>query len=131
MEYSGPPLPQAFYRPAKVLRPLKRQLPTVWVVGIALSAFVILFLFAWRTLIHERTSRNLSIQWSRIETLNKEIQHLRGQIQTETSVSRVARWARDKKGWRERPDLVFPLLVKGSKLTTGARDELRLLEARP
>jgi hypothetical protein len=59
--------------------------------------------------------------------LNKEIQHLEGQIDTEASYPRIAKWACEKHGWRPLPDHTSTIRLSESELTSAAREEARLL----
>lgn len=131
MEYSETPMSPAYYRPGKLLRPLRRQLPAVWLISIAIAAGILMGSWAWRNLLHERATRNVSVQRARIDTLKKEIHQVRGEIGRATSVSYILRWAREHRGWGERTDGVQKLSISADSLTNGAREELKLVEEMP
>jgi sensor domain CHASE-containing protein len=119
------------YRPKKLPRVLRRQLPVMRLCAGIVVLGVIVVGVTWRNVQHERLSLDVGIQRTQIETLNKEIQHLGGLIETEASFPKVSQWAREKYGWRPLSNSTQELLVSEEKLTPGARREAKRLEVYP
>ena len=90
---------------------------------------VIVVAVTWRNVAHERLSLDVGVQRTQIESLNKEIQHLEGTIETEASFPRVSQWAREKHGWRPLPNSTQELSIPEASLTTNAKREAKRLEA--
>jgi cell division protein FtsB len=128
MAYASEPLPSSLYRPKKLPRVIRRQLPVVLLcAGITLVG-LLAWAVTWKNLTNERLNLDVGQQQLQIETLRKEIQHLEGQVDTETSYPRIAKWARDKRGWRPLPDHSGVVRLSQSELTPAARDQARLLK---
>jgi hypothetical protein len=115
------------YRPQKLPRVIRRQLPVVRLLAGIVLVGLIAGLTTWRNLAHERLTLDIGTQRDQIATLDKEIQHLQGQIETETSFPRVAKWARDHRGWRALPNHSSVFSISESDLTPAAREEARLM----
>jgi len=128
MSSLSPSMQSTYFSPKKFVRPLRRQLPVFWLVGGVVVVGLICLLIAWRNLSHERLDRDVSIQWSTIERLDKEIAHLRGQIKTESAHHRIAKWAKEQRGWRSTVSLPSTLLISENDLTTRAKQEAALLD---
>jgi hypothetical protein len=118
----------SYYRPKKYIRPLRRQLPVFWLVGGVVCIGLICLAIAWRNLSHERLERNVSVQWSKIERLDKEISQVHGLIKNETAHNRISKWARERRGWRTQPGAAAAISILESDLTVGARREVTLLD---
>jgi hypothetical protein len=108
---------------------MRRQIPAFWLVGGVMIVGVVFVSIAWRNLTYERTERNVSVQWSKIEALQKEIKHLEGRIKNETAMSKIQPWARDQRGWRKNDLAVQTLTISASDLTPGAVREAQNLGA--
>jgi hypothetical protein len=119
-------LQESVYRPPKLPRVIRRQLPVVWLLGGIVLIGILGALVTWRNLSHERLVLDIGTQRDQIETLNKEIQHLQGQIETETSYPRIVKWARDHRGWRTLPNHSSTVVIPESELSPAAREEARL-----
>jgi hypothetical protein len=116
------------YRPQKLPRVIRRQLPVVRLLGGIVLLGILAGLVSWRNLAHERLTLDVGTQRDQIETLNKELEHLQGQIETETSYPRIVKWARDHRGWRALPNHTTVVTIPQSALTPAARDEARMLK---
>jgi hypothetical protein len=127
MAYASEPLPSSLYRPKKLPRSIRRQLPVVRLCGAIALLGLIAGGVTWKNLAHERLTLDVGQQRMQMETLNKEIQHLEGQIETDASYPRIAKWAREKHGWRPLPDHSATIHLSEAELTVAARDEARLL----
>lgn len=129
MSTATSPFTASFYRPKKFIRPLRRQVPVFWLVGGVVFLGLIWLAIAWRNLSHERLERDVQIQWSRIERLDKEIANLKGQIKSETAHNRISKWAKEQRGWNNKTSGTSSLTLREQDLTTGARREAELLES--
>jgi hypothetical protein len=127
MAYTSPSLPESLYRPRKLPRVIRRQLPTVRLCAAILLAGLLAVAVVWRNLGHERLVLDIGLQRSQMETLRKEIQQLGGQIETEASYPRLSKWARDQRGWRPLSDHQKTLTLNASDLTPTARDQAKTL----
>jgi cell division protein FtsB len=127
MAHASQPLPSTLYRPKKMPRVLKRQLPVVWLISVLALGGVLAISITWKNLLHERLLLDVGQQQLQIETLRKEIQHIEGQIDNESSFARVSKWAREKRGWKTMPDHTGTIRLSESELTPAARDEARIL----
>jgi cell division protein FtsL len=127
MAYAPQTLPSSLYRPRKIPRVLRRQLPVVRILGIILFVGLLAIAITWRNLNHERLSLDVGRQRVQIETLNKEIKQLDGQIETESSYARVSKWVLAHHGRWMRTDHVGTITLSESALSPIARDEAKLL----
>ena len=125
MAYPSHTLDSPLYRPKKLPRVIRRQLPVARLLGVILLAGLAVGLVTWRNIAHQRLTLDVGTQRDRIETLNKEIQHLQGQIETETLYPRVAKWAKDRYGWRNLPNHSSVFTIPESALSAQAREESR------
>ncbi|MBI5059880.1 hypothetical protein HZB60_08910 [candidate division KSB1 bacterium] len=117
----------SFFRPKRIIRPMRRQIPVFWLVGGVVAIGSLFVAVAWRNLSHERLDREVSKQWSQIEFLEKEIKHLEGKVKNETAVSKIQPWARDQRGWRKNEAAVRTLVISSRDLTPGALQESRTM----
>lgn len=117
----------SFYRPKRLVRPIRRQMPVFWLVGGVLLVGVLGVSIAWRNLAHERMETEVALQWSQIERLEKEIKHLNGKIESETALNRIQPWARNNRGWRKNDAAVHDLEIRVGDLTPGALTEVQML----
>ena len=116
------------YRPKKLPRVLRRQLPVLRLfAGIVLVGLIVAAV-TWRKLAHERLSLDVGIQRTQIDALNKEIQHFEGLIESEASFPKIAQWARDKHGWRPHANSVQELAIPEERLTQSGMQEAKRLE---
>lgn len=130
MAHPASPLSTPVYRPKKLPRVLRRQLPVLRLcAGIVLLGIIVVGV-TWRNVTNERLSLDVGVQRTQIEGLNKEIQHLAGLIDTEASFPKISQWAREKHSWRPLPNSVRQLTVADAALTTSARREVMKLEPR-
>jgi hypothetical protein len=123
------PVPSSIYRPKKLPRVIRRQLPVVRLVAFIVLGGALAVAITWRNLANERLTLDVGLQRAQIETLNKEIQQLEGQIKFEASYNRIAKWALEKKGWRANENCVRPLVLSEDALTAKAKEEAGLLGA--
>ena len=121
------PVPSSIYRPKKLPRVIRRQLPVVRLVAFIVLAGTLAVAITWRNLSNERLTLDVGLQRAQIETLSKEIQQIEGQIKFEASYSRIAKWAMEKKGWRANENCVRPLILSESTLSPEAKAEADLL----
>ena len=121
------PIPSSIYRPKKLPRVIRRQLPVLRLVTFIMLAGTLAVAITWRNLANERLILDVGLQRAQIESLNKEIQQLEGQIKFETSYGRIAKWALEKKGWRANQDRVRPLILSENALSAEAKEEAGLL----
>ncbi len=129
MAHPASPLSTPVYRPKKLPRVLRQQLPVLRLcAGIVLLGIIVVGV-TWRNVANERLSLDVGMQRTQIEGLNKEIQHLAGLIDTEASFPKISQWARDQHGWRPLPNSVRELKVADAALTTSARREVVKLES--
>ena len=119
------------YRPKKLPRVLRRQLPVLRLCAGVLLVGLVVVSVTWRNVRHERLSLDVGVQRTQLEGLNKEIQHLEGLIETEASFPRISQWAREKHGWRPLPNNVQELQLSENSLTSGALKEAKRLEIYP
>ena len=124
---SSPVVSMSFFRPKRMIRPMRRQVPVFWLVGGVVVTGALFVSVAWRNLSYERMDREVSVQWSRIEFLQKEIKHIEGKIKNETAVSKIQPWARDQRGWRKNDAAVRTLRISASDLTPDALAEAQQL----
>jgi len=117
------------YRPKKLPRVLRRQLPVLRLcAGIVILGLAVISV-TWRNLTHERLSLDVGVQRTHIEVLNKEIQHFEGLIETEASFPKISQWAKEQHGWRPLPNSVRDLRIPENRLTPAAKQEAKRLEA--
>jgi hypothetical protein len=129
--YASPPLPSSLYRPRKLPRSIRRQLPAVRIyVGIFVVGLLAVGV-TWRKLANDRLTLDVGQQRSQIETLEKEIQQLTGQVEAESSYPRIARWARDQRGWWALPGHSDVVTLDAPTLPPAARREAEMLKGRP
>jgi hypothetical protein len=83
----------------------------------------------WRKLANDRLSLDVGQQRSQIETMEKEIQQLSGQIDAESSYPRIARWAREQRGWWALPGHTETLALDATTLSPTALREAQMLKA--
>ena len=126
MAYTAP-VPSSLYRPKKLPRVIRRQLPVVRLVALIVLAGALAVAVTWRNLTNERLTLDVGLQRSRIETLQKETQQIEGQIKFEASYGRFAKWAFEKNGWRAATDRVATVSIPESALSPAAREEASLL----
>jgi hypothetical protein len=81
----------------------------------------------WRKLANDRLVLDVGTQRSQIETLQKEIRQLSGQVEAESAYPRVAKWAREQRGWLALPGHSARLILDLETLTPGGRREVELL----
>lgn len=124
----SPTAPPTYYRPRKYVRPLRRQLPVFWLIGGVVFVGLICLAIAWRNLSHEQMERDVAVQWSKIERLDKEIAHTRGKIKTETAHNRIAKWAKEQHGWRALPVAPAAVVVPSARLTASAMQEAAMVD---
>ena len=127
MAYAPQTLPSSLYRPRKIPRVLRRQLPVVRILAVILLVGLLAVAITWRNLTHERLSLDVGRQRVQIETLNKEIEQLNGQIETESSYGKISKWVRDHHGRWVRTDKVGTIALSESALSPAAREEARYL----
>ena len=131
MTHPLPAVSPPIYRPKKLPRVLRRQLPVLRLCTGIVVLGVVFVGMTWRNLRHERLSLNVGAQRTKIEALSKEIQHLQGLIETEASFPRISQWARDQRGWRPLPNSVRELRISEDRLSPAAKQEAKRLEAYP
>jgi hypothetical protein len=95
------------------------------IAGIGLLAVAI----TWRNLSHERLALDTGHQRIEIQQLNKEIQQLAAQVQTEASYAKISKWVRERHGRWSHTDRVNTVTIAESELTPKAREEARLIGA--
>jgi hypothetical protein len=117
------------YRPKKLPRVLRRQLPVLRLCAGIVMLGVIVVGVTWRNVAHERLSLDVGVQRTQIDGLNKEIQHLQGQIDTEGSFPKISQWAREQHGWKPLPNATRDLKIPESDLTPAALQEARRMES--
>jgi hypothetical protein len=120
-------VPNSVYRPKKLPRVIRRQLPGMRVVALIVLAGLVGGAVTLKNLINERLRLDVGFQQSQIESLDKEIQQLEGQIKVEASYGKLAKWAYEKHGWRANEERVAPLAIAESSLTRTAQKEAELL----
>jgi len=126
MAYTAP-VPSSLYRPKKLPRVIRRQLPVLRLLAVIVLAGALALAITWRNLANERSTLDVGLQRSRMEALQKEIQQLEGQIKFESSYGHIAKWALEKKGWRAGTERVATVTIPGSALSPAARKEADLL----
>lgn len=126
MAYTAP-VPSSIYRPKKLPRVIRRQLPVLRLIAFIVLAGFIAVAVTWRNLVNERLRLDVGYQQSKIETLKKELQQLDGQIKVEASYSKLAKWAFEKHGWRANKEHVSSLILQDSALSDAAKREAELL----
>jgi hypothetical protein len=126
MAYTAP-VPSSVYRPKKLPRVIRRQLPVVRLVAVIVLAGALALAITWRNLANERLTLDVGVQRSRIEVLQKEIQQLAGQIKFESSYGRIAKWALENKGWRAATERAGTVTIPESSLSPSAKKEADLL----
>ena len=121
------PVPSSIYRPKKLPRVIRRQLPVVRLVAIIALGGIFAIAITWRNLTNERLTLDVGLQRAQMITMKKEIQQLEGQIKVEASYNRIAKWALEKRGWRVSENSVHPFVLPEDALTEKAKEEARLL----
>lgn len=121
------PVPSSIYRPKKLPRVIRRQLPVVRLMAVIVLAGVLALAITWRNLVNERLTLDVGLQRSRTEVLQKEIQQLEGQIKVESAYGRIAKWALEKRGWRAATERVATVTISESALSPAAKEEAGLL----
>jgi hypothetical protein len=130
MAYANPSFPSSpVYRPRKIPRFLRRQLPAVWILGVLATIGLLAVAVTWRNLTHEKLSLDTGHQRIEIQQLNKEIDQLTAQVQTEASYARISRWVHERHGRWSRTDHVNTVKIADSELSPQGRKEARLLGA--
>ncbi|HEY3294582.1 MAG TPA: hypothetical protein VGL38_04040 [bacterium] len=129
MAYASQSLPSSLYRPRKLPRVLRRQLPVVWIVATLVCVGLLAVAVTWRNLTYEKLSLDVGRQQIAIQQLNKELVQLSGQVETEASYTKVSRWMRDRHGWWTRTNHVGTIVIPEAELTPAAREDARLLGA--
>jgi cell division protein FtsL len=115
------------YRPKKLPRVLRRQLPVVRLLSAVALIGLLAMAVTWRNLSHERLMLDVGQQQAQVELLSTEIRHLDGQIKNETALGRVSKWARDKRGWKNTSEPAGVVHLNESELTPAAREEAHIL----
>jgi hypothetical protein len=121
------PVPSSIYRPKKLPRVIRRQLPVLRLLAAIVLAGTLALAITWRNLADERLTLDVGLQRSQMETLQKEIQQLEGQIKFEASYGRIVKWAREKNGWRATTDHVASVTVPEHALSPAAKREAHVL----
>ena len=122
-------MPSSIYRPRKLPRVLRRQLPVVWILSTIIIIGLLAVAVTWRNLTHEKLSLDVGRQQIAMQDLNREIAQLSGQIETEASYTKVSKWFRDRHGWWTNAGSTRTLTVPESDLTPAAREEAEALGA--
>lgn len=127
MTHSSHAFPASLYRPPRLPRVIRRQLPMLRIAA-AISVLGLLALaVTWRTITHERLCLDVGANQTQIEKLTKEVQHLSGQIESATAYPRIAKWAKENRGWRALPGRTNSITLKASQLVPAARAQAGLL----
>jgi cell division protein FtsB len=117
------------YRPKKLPRVIKRQWPVLRLTVVISVVGLVAAAVTWRQVSFERSELEVALQRTTIESLSKELVHLKGQVEIESSYPKIAEWARQKHGWKPIQDRVRPVSIPQNQLTPSALSEARLLEA--
>jgi hypothetical protein len=131
MAYPSESMPQTFYRPKKLPRVIRRQFPAVVICGFVALLGLVAVGTTVRNLTHERLTLDISLQWAQLDSLHKQVQHLEGQIESETAYPRIAQWAKDKHGWRPLPNRVQTFIVPENAYPMEMRREARKTKGMP
>lgn len=121
MSHSSPAISANLYRPPRLPRVIRRQLPMLRIAAVIGGVGILALTVTWRSITHERLSLDVGTNQSRIELLTKEVQTLSGQVESATSYPRIAKWAKDQRGWRALPGRVETIILRESELPPAAR----------
>ena len=127
MAIPASPVSTPLYRPKKLPRVIRRQLPVFGICGVIVLVGAVALAVTWRNLTHERLVIEVGLQQSRMESLKKEVEHLKGQVEIETSYTRISKWARQEHGWTRTAVERERIVVPDSLLTRTARAEAEAL----
>jgi len=117
-----------FYRPRHLPRVLRRQAP-VFKLCIALLLFgLVIAAVAWRNLTYNRLVWDTGRNRAKIGLLNTEILHLNGQIELESSYTRVTKWAESTHHWKAIPSRTQSFTIPEASLSDAARAQAKVLQ---
>jgi len=112
-----------YYRPRKLPRVIKRQLPVLLLVGIVFVGGLVAVTIVWRNLYYERLVLDRGLHQAQIETLRKEIQQLSAQVEQATPYLRLSAWAREQHGWLALTGHAADVHVPWETLTPAAKKD--------
>jgi hypothetical protein len=122
-------LNSSIYRPKKLPRVIRRQWPVLKTTALFLLIGIFAAAVTWRKVSFERSELQVALQRTNMESLDKAILHLKGQVEIESSYPAVADWARQAHGWRPIQDRVYTITVNANQLSNAALHEAKVLEA--
>ena len=117
-----------FYRPRHLPRVLRRQAPVLRLCIALLLFGLVAAAVAWRNLSHNRLVWEVGRNRTKIDMLNTEILHMSGQIEVESSYTRVAAWAEGSRRWKAIPSRTQSFTIPEASLTEAARAKAKVLQ---
>lgn len=116
-----------FYRPRHLPRVLRRQAPVLKLCVALLLFGLVIAAVAWRNLTYNRLVWDTGRNRAKIDALNTEILHLNGQIELESSYTRVTKWAENSRHWKAIPNRVQSFTIPKASLSEAARAKAKTL----
>ncbi len=127
MAYANPSFPSSVYRPRRLPRVLRRQLPVLWILGVIATVGLLAVAITGRNLNHEKLYFDTGHKRIEIQRLNKEIEQLNAQVQTEARYARISKWVHEQHSQWSRTDRVNSVVIAESDLTPKAREEAKIV----
>jgi hypothetical protein len=122
MAYPATTMSSPYYRPRKLPRVIKRQLPVLLLVGVVLVGGLVAIAVVWRNLHYERLVLDQGLHQAQIETLQKEIQQFTAQVEQATPYPRLSEFARAR-GWLALSGHAADIRLPWETLTPAAKQE--------
>jgi hypothetical protein len=122
MTYPATTMSSPYYRPRKLPRVIKRQLPVLLLIGVVLVGGLATIAVVWRNLHYERLILDQGLHQAQIETLQKEIQQFTAQIEQATPYQHVSEFARAR-GWLALSGHAADIRIPWETLTPAAKKE--------